>query len=546
MKGVLERVEKGVIVTDEKGYIRYCNTRILYELGMRQEVIEGREIKTILDGLIMGVAHEKKYTAYLRKNEGIRQAVELEVLQEEWEGSKAYYYFIENVSTNLLESIPDEGSSGNDQEKKPTITVGSTRMQQISNEIAIAMKSEQLDNAYEKELCIRTETERELKRFLETAVDLTAIIDEECRICKINKGWEVQLGWEDKEIIGQPARKFIHPNEKSKLMNIIKEKKPISRFTNKMCCKDGNYKYFEWQVKYIEDKKIAVCTARDISERKAYEREKEAYKQKVAIEKIRNEFFSNVSHEFRTPINIILASIQLIEGKNTISDFSEEDRLKKYMKKIRQNTYRLLKLSNNLIDLTKMDIGFEPLKLANHNIISIIEETTLSVVSYAENNGITLIFDTEVEELIMACDVEKIERIILNLLSNAVKFTPRGGEIEVNILEKPDTIVISVKDTGIGIPKEKCPFIFERCEQVDTSLRRRCEGTGMGLAIVKSIIDMYHGEISVSSIVGEGTNFTVTLPRYIIEEQGVEENLEQTTTLKVERGMVEFSDIYGY
>lgn len=533
MKGVLERLEKGVIVTDERGYICYCNTRILCELETRQEVIEGQVIQTILDGEITNVVHEQKCTAYLRKNGGARQAVQLEVLQEDWEGHEAYYYLIENTSADLLENIRDDERSRNDQ------GTGQSMYEDVSKD--------KHDRKYKlDEIKKEVKEKLELQRFLETAVDLTAIIDDKHKIWKINKGWQTQLGWEPKEVLGQSIKKFTHPNEKHKLVNVIKEKRISNGFTIRIRCKDGSYKYFEWNINYIEDKKIAICTARDISERKAHEREKEAYKQKIAIEKIRNEFFSNVSHEFRTPINIILASLQLIEGKLIMGEPVEEDQLKKYMKKIRQNTYRLLKLSNNLIDLTKMDIGCEPLRLSNHNIISIIEEITLSVVTYAEGNGIELIFDTEVEELIMACDVEKIERIVLNLLSNAVKFTPRGGKIEVNVFKRPKTIMITVKDTGIGIPKEKCSLIFERCTQVDTSLRRRHEGTGMGLAIVKSILDMYHGEISVSSVVGEGTNFTVTLPRHIVEKQGVEENPKQTTALKVERGMVEFSDIYGY
>jgi signal transduction histidine kinase len=165
---------------------------------------------------------------------------------------------------------------------------------------------------------------------------------------------------------------------------------------------------------------------------------------------------------------------------------------------MKQNCYRLLRLINNLIDITKIDSGFINLNLQNKNIVEVIENVTLSTVEYVESKCRTIIFDTDVEEKIMAFDPEKIERIILNLISNAVKFTKPQDQIEINVYDKKENIIISVKDTGIGIPKEKQKIIFERFRQVSPLLNRTHEGSGIGLSLVKSLVEMHTGnKISV-------------------------------------------------
>jgi signal transduction histidine kinase len=136
----------------------------------------------------------------------------------------------------------------------------------------------------------------------------------------------------------------------------------------------------------------------------------------------------------------------------------------------------------------------------------------LSVAEFAKNKGISLIFDTEVEEKIMACDVDNIERIMLNLLSNSIKYTKPGGNIYVNIYDNEEAVTVSVKDTGIGIPKDKLKIIFERFMQVDSSLKRESEGSGIGLALVKSLVEKQGGEIWLRSEEGLGTDFSLKFP----------------------------------
>ncbi len=214
-----------------------------------------------------------------------------------------------------------------------------------------------------------------------------------------------------------------------------------------------------------------------------------------------------------------------------------------------QNSLSLLRLINNIIDTTKIEADYVGIHLKNGNIVYIVEEISQSVAEYIKNHGITLIFDTDVEEKIIAFDEEKIERIMLNLLSNAVKFTQENGSILVNIYDKGDFIEISLKDTGIGIPKSKLEFIFERFAQIDKSTSRQNEGSGIGLALVKSLVEMHEGKIHVSSEEGKGSEFIITLPVRIVDKEQEESSLKNQEIFKTnyaENLSIEFSDIYKY
>lgn len=266
-----------------------------------------------------------------------------------------------------------------------------------------------------------------------------------------------------------------------------------------------------------------------------------------AMDEMKNDYVSNLSHELRTPLNVIMSTIQLMESilKNAPKGEIHQN-LKKYIGIMKQNCFRQLRLINNIIDIGKIDSGFYEINKRNYDIVNIVENITLSVSEYIKSKSINLVFDTDMEEKIIACDVDKIERIMLNLLSNAVKFTAEGGSITVNMYDKGDTVVISVKDSGIGIPKEKLDIIFERFKQVDKSLTRSHEGSGIGLSLVKSLVEMHEGRISVKSEYGKGSEFIVELPVKTVQETDVEEKEERKQDTFVEKINLEFSDIYKF
>jgi signal transduction histidine kinase len=267
----------------------------------------------------------------------------------------------------------------------------------------------------------------------------------------------------------------------------------------------------------------------------------------IKYDSLKTEFFSNISHELKTPINIIFSTTQLFSlyTDKDIEASIDSLKFKKHVNTIKQNCYRLLRLVNNLIDITKIDSGFMLLDLKNHNIVEVIENITMSTTEYIKSKSRTIIFDTDIEEKIMALDAEKIERIILNLISNGVKFTRPGDKIEVNVYDKGDNIQISVKDTGIGIPGDKLDMIFERFKQVDPLLSRRHEGSGIGLSLVKSLVEMHKGTIHVNSKCNKGTEFVIELPVRLIDNDNSEEHKNNINHhANVEKIEVEFSDIY--
>jgi signal transduction histidine kinase len=192
-----------------------------------------------------------------------------------------------------------------------------------------------------------------------------------------------------------------------------------------------------------------------------------------------------------------------------------------------------------------MEAEYFKLYLKNENIIAIIEDITLSVTDYAKNKGLEITFDTDIEEKILACEADKIERIILNLLSNAIKFTPDGGNILVSIKDKDSSIVVSVKDTGTGIPLDNQLSIFKRFIQVDKSLSRHREGSGIGLSLVKSLVELHNGTIKLISEYGKGSEFIMEFPVNVLppnENTVLDENLAKGTSIEMIN--IEFSDIY--
>jgi signal transduction histidine kinase len=263
----------------------------------------------------------------------------------------------------------------------------------------------------------------------------------------------------------------------------------------------------------------------------------------IINDQLKTEFFANVSHELRTPLNVILSTLQLLYIYVDDGSISSEKRnLRKYFDIMKQNCYRLIRLVGNIIDMTKIDSGYIKPEMTNQNIVQIVEDITQSVAEYIKSKNLEIVFDTEIEEKFMACDPEKVERIILNLLSNAVKFTSPGGKIHVTIHDEVNYVQIHVQDTGVGIKKEKLSVIFDRFMQVDKSLSRHHEGSGIGLSLVKSLVEMQGGTIEVESEYGKGTIFIVTFPTSNISECPIQNNAE-INIIHEEKISIEFSDM---
>ena len=266
--------------------------------------------------------------------------------------------------------------------------------------------------------------------------------------------------------------------------------------------------FFYNQVKILD----SLVTQRTQELNNKLHENKKLYKRLIEAEQYKNNYFVNLSHELRTPLNVILSMEQLIRSLVKSGKKIDDEKMEGYMNTLGGNSKRLLNLINNIIDTSKIDSGSYKLNKKETDIVSLVEDTALSMVELARSKGIDLIVDPEVEELTISCDKLDIERCIVNLIGNAIKFTEEEGTITVSIDELEDKVKIAVKDTGVGIDEKYHKSIFDRFGQVYDVSSEEFGGSGLGLTLTKNLINLHGGEISVVSKVGEGSEFIILLP----------------------------------
>lgn len=261
---------------------------------------------------------------------------------------------------------------------------------------------------------------------------------------------------------------------------------------------------------------------------------------------------ASLSHEIKTPLNVIFSSVQLIDSYRNNLDCSEfKKKVPAQINIIRQNCYRMMRLTNNLLDICRHDSGYLKAKLTNYDIVELTKDITLSVKRYAESKGINLIFETDIDKKTIACDPDMIERILLNLISNAIKFTNNNGIIKVKLTDENDNILLTVEDTGIGISKDRLNRIFEVFNK-DENLVLNKEGTGLGLYLVKAFVEAHGGKIQVKSERSVGSEFGISLPAKALNQSLYPSVTEPQSRYRhitsyngVQRVNIEFSDIYS-
>jgi signal transduction histidine kinase/CheY-like chemotaxis protein len=239
----------------------------------------------------------------------------------------------------------------------------------------------------------------------------------------------------------------------------------------------------------------------------AYLQQQNRAKQLAEIDRAKTAFFSNVSHEFRTPLTLILGPLQQLadhpELGGTLSAVNRES--------MYRNAQRLLKLVNNLLDFSRMEAGRVKASYQNVWLGSLTADLASNFRSVIESAGMQLLVDITEPDTEVYVDPDMWEKIVLNLLSNAFKYTLRGS-ITVQVKEEGDFVILNVTDTGIGIPESELPHMFERFHRVENALGRTHEGTGIGLSLISELVNLHHGQISVTSVFGKGSTFSVRIP----------------------------------
>jgi len=436
------------------------------------------------------------------------------------------------------------------------------RVVERTRKLAIANKKLQIDIRRRKFMGQKLKISEEKYRKLVEIMPDGIVVHDKGTIILANHGFAKIVGIDrHEELIGRNMLDFIHPEDRSLSLESVSHVnigRTLALTEQRLVSIDGKVIDIEATGTLFpyEGKTAILAVGRDISKRKKIEKmqkkieeEKRILNEAKGYEKLKTEFFANLSHEFRTPLNLIYSTIQLFE--NELREKTARDEgiyVNRHMKVLKQNTQRLLRLCNNLLDITKIDSGYFELEIENINIVSVIEDITMPVAEYIKSKGIRLVFDTDKEEITIGVDISAVERIMLNILSNAVKFTEFGGEIVVTLSTTDKDVCISIKDTGIGIPQDKMAMIFDRFRQVNKSIRRNHEGSGIGLSLAKLLMDLHDGEIEVKSKYGMGSEFILKFPRrQVMDDDTINKESKPLEIIKdnIEVVDIEFSDIYG-
>jgi two-component system CheB/CheR fusion protein len=460
---------------------------------------------------------------------------------------------LQYTKESLQSSIEELETSGEElQSANEELLVSNEEMHSTNEELQSVNEELMVVNTqYQYKIQELADLNNDMTNFLNSTSIGTLFLDSELCVRKFTPAITKEINLMEHDI-GRPISHISHNLRNEDLIKVSRDvmdslipvEKEIQSTNNKWyILKYSPFRTHENVIKGV------VLSLVDITARKYAEdnqrKSKDQLNEAIAMDTLKSDFFSNLSHELRTPLNVIMSTLQLLESQNGNKEADNaSNKMSKYYNIMKQNCYRQLRLVNNMIDSTEIDAGFFEISKQNYNIVSIVENITLSVSEYIKNKGIELVFDTDVEDKIIACDLDSVERIILNLLSNAVKFTNKGGIVNVNIKDMGEAILISIKDSGIGIPGDKQRIVFDRFRQVDKSLTRNHEGSGIGLSLVKSLVEMHGGTISVKSEYAKGTEFIIELPIVTVSEDYPVIPAESNLQSNVEKIHIEFADIY--
>ncbi len=381
-------------------------------------------------------------------------------------------------------------------------------------------------------------SEEKLKLLMETTEDLIFTLDNRGNFLLINKNGSQILGYTVEEMLGRHFLEFVTEDNKADVaiafQNILKSDEVV-RFEVKLLDNFGEEIIFEIQARPIKSgDKIdgMMAIGRDMTERIKHELElkdlnsklieanriisieRDRAKEKITVleelNRLKNEFISNVSHELRTPLASIVGFAEAIASDNempreTITEFNNI---------IYSEGRRLARLINDLLDFSKLESEGEQLEKSDFDLMPLLNEIISSYKTQADEKGVTLSASVPEAEIILYGDKERIKNAIGHIISNAVKFTGKGGRVSVLVNNFLNEVEILVSDTGIGIPNEDIPKLFEKFTKVNRP-GNQIPGAGIGLAMAKKIIDLHNGLINVKSKVNEGTTFIIRLPKKV-------------------------------
>lgn len=510
LKNVLNNISEGLIVYDEFGHFSFCNKAAMDLMG--------EEVKRY---------NFKNFFQYLNKQSNQLKEIKL---QELYDNYSFNHVPIKDFEIKL---------KSNENHDEVYVQLNSNYILKNNCIINNILTLKDITNIKNKE--IKLQEQREFINDVVNTIDVPIAVIEvkDLKYKLINNKYREILKCNN-NLDGQIVKE-------TEILNVInnvfnKDKCENEYIVAPYEIKDSNGNEIYYKIKFLAKfnegngisrlNRLFIC-AGDITEEITNNNELQS------ISDMKDEFFNMISHELRTPLTIINSSIQLARNiyKNEITDTID-----KVLMRIDQNCRRLLKLINNILDISKAEAGFLQLEYSFFNIVSVTESIVSSVSMYAKSKEISLIFDTNEEEKMVALDKDKYEKIILNLLSNAIKFTPSKKKIYVTIYVQEDLVKVKVKDEGVGIPKDSIDNIFDRFIQVNNNTKNVTPGTGLGLALVKKFVELMNGDINVNSKLNKGTEFIINFKVNNNNEKVSLDNFNLASNIK-NKMMLEFSDI---
>ncbi|MBN3906971.1 MAG: response regulator [Nostoc sp. NMS1] len=281
-------------------------------------------------------------------------------------------------------------------------------------------------------------------------------------------------------------------------------------------------------------KAVAAQAAIAVQQSHLYQKTRQQAERLLELDKQKTEFFQNISHEFRTPITLIQGPLESAVAAGEGLSYSQSAIALR-------NSRRLLRLVNQLLDLQRLDAGRMQPSFHPCDLVEFVSQIVESFRPYCEKKRLHLA--TQLDECsLVYLDMEKFDKVVYNLLSNAMKFTPEGGTISVRLKSEQDRCILQVQDTGIGIVKEQIPHLFERFRQAEGSANRSYEGSGLGLALVKELVELHGGQVTVESVYGQGTTFSLWLVNGN-SHLPIQQILETPAEVNTSRASVELADL---
>ena len=362
-------------------------------------------------------------------------------------------------------------------------------------------KMEESNNEFKEFKKKLRDNEIYFRNFLNNAPMSIAILkNDNHRIFAVNKRFSHELNLKsNREVINKNLFKIINIENKEEF---LRTKKGEASFVT-----SGIEVFWELDI-LLQSKGYLIISMKNITELKFSEKIKDNLRKRTLSEQIKNDFLSSISHDLKTPINVIYSSVQVQEK------FYSNENIKKvdyYNQVNKENCMTLLRLANNLIDSSKIDYDYLKPNFKIYNIVTLIEDSIGNLAEYIKEKNLTYVFDTNEEEVYVNCDQEFIQRIILNLISNSIKHTREGG-IGVEIKAKKSKVIISFTDTGEGMDKEFIEKAFLRYSKGNKKGVKN-KSTGIGLYIVKNLVELQNGTININSIKDTGTNIRLEFSR---------------------------------